>query len=51
MSEKILVVGHRNPDNDAVCAAVGFAAYCNAVDKKSPRKKERNSPLNSRRLC
>lgn len=39
MPEKILVVGHRNPDNDAVCAAVGFAAYCNAVDEKIAKEK------------
>ena len=25
MSSKILVVGHRNPDNDSIAAAVGYA--------------------------
>lgn len=25
MTAKILVVGHRNPDNDSISAAVGYA--------------------------
>jgi len=25
MATPILVVGHKNPDNDAICAAIGYA--------------------------
>lgn len=31
MSAKILVVGHRNPDNDSISAAVGYAYLKNAL--------------------
>ena len=31
MSSKILVVGHRNPDNDSIAAAVGYAHLKNAL--------------------
>ena len=31
MSAKILVVGHRNPDNDSISAAVGYAHLKNAL--------------------
>jgi manganese-dependent inorganic pyrophosphatase len=31
MSEPIYVIGHRNPDTDAICAAIGYAAYLGHV--------------------
>ena len=31
MTAKILVVGHRNPDNDSISAAVGYAHLKNAL--------------------
>lgn len=36
MSDPIHVIGHRNPDTDAICAAIGYAAYLRLeVVKKS----------------
>lgn len=29
MSEDIFIIGHRNPDADAICSAIGYAAYKN----------------------
>ncbi|HEY1082602.1 MAG TPA: putative manganese-dependent inorganic diphosphatase [Prosthecobacter sp.] len=31
MSDPIYVIGHRNPDTDAICAAIGYAAYLRQV--------------------
>lgn len=31
-SKSTIVIGHRNPDNDAICAAVGYAYLKNALD-------------------
>ncbi len=28
---EILVIGHRNPDTDSICAALGYAAFKNAI--------------------
>lgn len=33
-SQPIIVVGHRNPDNDAICAAVGYAYLKNELAKR-----------------
>ncbi|MEX0323918.1 MAG: putative manganese-dependent inorganic diphosphatase [Puniceicoccaceae bacterium] len=27
MSKKVYIIGHRNPDADAICSAIGYAAY------------------------
>ena len=35
MTNRILVVGHRNPDNDSICAAVGYAHLKNELAKKA----------------
>ena len=35
MEENVLVFGHKNPDNDAVSAAVGYAYLKNAIAKQS----------------
>lgn len=31
MSDPLYVIGHRNPDTDAICAAIGYAAYLRKV--------------------
>jgi manganese-dependent inorganic pyrophosphatase len=33
MSDPIYVIGHRNPDTDAICAAIGYASYLREVRK------------------
>lgn len=33
MSDPIYVIGHRNPDTDAICAAIGYASYLRQVRK------------------
>lgn len=35
MVETIIVVGHKNPDNDAICAAVGYAYLKNQLAKQA----------------
>jgi manganese-dependent inorganic pyrophosphatase len=32
MEEPILVIGHRNPDADAICSAIGYAAFKNNLN-------------------
>lgn len=32
--EKILIIGHRNPDADAVCSAIGYAAFKQALGQE-----------------
>lgn len=27
-SERVFVVGHRNPDTDSICSAIAYAALC-----------------------
>ncbi|MEE0844999.1 MAG: manganese-dependent inorganic pyrophosphatase [Eggerthellaceae bacterium] len=34
MAETIIVVGHKNPDNDAICAAIGYANLKNILAEK-----------------
>ena len=33
MSE-ILVIGHRNPDTDSICSAIGYAEFKRYVNRK-----------------
>ena len=35
MSSPIIVVGHRNPDNDSICAAVGYAYLKNELARRA----------------
>lgn len=35
MTNRILVIGHRNPDNDSICAAVGYAHLKNELAKRA----------------
>ncbi len=32
MTEEIYIIGHRNPDADAICSAIGYAAYKSGQD-------------------
>lgn len=34
MATPVLVVGHRNPDNDSICSAVGYANLKNELEKR-----------------
>jgi len=34
MATPVLVVGHKNPDNDSIAASVGFAYYKNEMMKR-----------------
>lgn len=40
MPTPILVVGHKNPDNDSICAAVGYAHLKNEMAKRAGRSEE-----------
>lgn len=33
MNKRVLVVGHKNPDSDSVCSAIGYAYFKNLIDK------------------
>lgn len=35
MAAPVVVVGHQNPDNDSICAAVGYAYLKNELEKKA----------------
>ena len=41
MAEPIIIVGHKNPDNDAISAAVGLAFYMNEMAKRQPEGEAR----------
>ncbi len=32
--ERVIVIGHKNPDSDSVCSAIGYAFFKNSVDRK-----------------
>lgn len=40
MADKVLIVGHKNPDNDAISAAVGLAYFENEIAKRQGRDTE-----------
>ncbi|WP_165172943.1 putative manganese-dependent inorganic diphosphatase [Adlercreutzia sp. ZJ242] len=40
MSSPVIVVGHRNPDNDSICAAVGYAYLKNELARREGRADE-----------
>ncbi len=35
MSSPVLVIGHQNPDNDSICAAIGYAYLRNELEKRA----------------
>ena len=40
MQSPILVIGHKNPDNDAICAAVGYACLKNELARREAGEEE-----------
>lgn len=40
MSTPIIVVGHKNPDNDAICAAIGYAWLKNEIARRDAEEGE-----------
>ncbi len=50
MPTPILVVGHKNPDNDSICAAVGYAHLKNEMAKRAGQKRSSTFPRASA-LC
>lgn len=40
MADKVLIIGHKNPDNDAISAAIGLAYYENELAKREGRDTE-----------
>ena len=45
--DKIIVIGHRNPDSDSVCSAIGYAFFKNSVDRNAVYIPARAGELNS----
>lgn len=43
--QSILVLGHRNPDNDSICSAIAYAYLKNQLDPKQEYKAVRLGPL------
>ena len=41
MTSPIIVVGHKNPDNDSICAAVGYAYLKNELERRSAEQEGR----------
>ncbi|MBS1115590.1 MAG: putative manganese-dependent inorganic pyrophosphatase, partial [Nitrospirae bacterium] len=33
-SKIVYVIGHKNPDTDSVCSAIGYAHFKNVTDKR-----------------
>jgi len=42
MKEKVLIVGHRNPDSDSICSAIAYAEL-KTKRNRSSRPKNRKS--------
>lgn len=40
MADKVLICGHKNPDNDAISAAIGLAFFENEIAKRQGRSTE-----------
>ncbi len=45
--ERVIVIGHKNPDSDSVCSAIGYAFFKNSVDRKNLYVPARAGELNS----
>lgn len=45
MAEPIIVVGHKNPDNDSICAAVGYAYLKNELTRRDDLINEDGTPV------
>ena len=47
MPNKVYVIGHKNPDTDSVCAAVGYAYLKNALSKGTVYEPKKAGTLNA----
>ena len=47
MPNKVYVIGHKNPDTDSVCAAVGYAYLKNALSKGTVYEPKKAGALNA----
>ncbi|MCR5195602.1 MAG: putative manganese-dependent inorganic diphosphatase [Pseudobutyrivibrio sp.] len=47
MSNSIYVIGHKNPDTDSICAAIGYAYLKNALAEEETYIAKKAGPLNS----
>ncbi len=45
--DKVIVIGHRNPDSDSVCSAIGYAFFKNSTDRNTVYIPARAGELNS----
>lgn len=45
MSTSVVVVGHQNPDNDSISAAVGYAYLKNELEKRASKENPGREPL------
>ncbi len=45
--ERVIVIGHRNPDSDSICSALGYAFFKNSTDRKNVYSPARAGELNS----
>ncbi len=47
MPNKVFVIGHKNPDTDSVCAAIGYAYLKNALSKETVYEPKKAGQLNA----
>lgn len=45
--KRVFIIGHKNPDSDSICSAIGYAYIKNALDKKYLYVPARAGDLNS----
>lgn len=49
--EDIQVIGHRNPDTDAICSAIGYAAFLRESRGENAVPERSSSSCHERILC
>ena len=47
IQKQVFVIGHKNPDSDSVCSAIGYAYFKNVLDKRYLYAPARAGSLNS----
>ncbi len=47
MPNSVYVIGHKNPDTDSICAAIGYAYLKNALSKDTKYEPKKAGPINS----
>ncbi len=45
--KRVFIIGHKNPDSDSICSAIGYAYFKNVLDKKCLYVPARAGDLNS----